>query len=74
MVRIEGKRAINKIGEKMVAVLDLQVSSVDKLPALGSTVAEYVVAEGSIAQIIQPWQFATLEEDGKWYADGEEIG
>lgn len=75
MVRIEKVREVLGFVDGITeAVLDLQVSTVEDLPSLGDTVKQYKVEGGSIAQIIQTGQIATLDDDGSWYADGEEIG
>lgn len=58
---------------EMLAVADLQVSTAGELPTLGDTVNGARVQAGSIAQIIQTGQWATLDENGKWYADGSEV-
>lgn len=74
MVRIEKVREVLGFADGItVAVLDLQVSTVSELPGLGDTAERYKIAGGSIAQIIQTGQIATLDDDGNWYADGEEV-
>lgn len=74
MVRIENVRDRRYSTDgAMFAVADLQVSTAAELPALGDTVGGAQVQAGSIAQIIQTGQWATLDEDGKWYAGGEEV-
>ena len=59
MVRIENERAKN--------VLDLQVSTVGELPAIGSVIGKKTVGAGSVAQVIQAGSFYTLDESGTWY-------
>lgn len=76
MMRIENirDRRYSTDGE-MFAVVDLQVSTAAELPALGDTVDGAQVQAGSIAQIIQTGQWATLDEDGTWYdSDGNAMG
>ena len=52
---------------------ELQCSTASDLPALHDQLDGVVICEGTIAQIIQSGQFATLDDDGKWYADGSEV-
>ena len=52
---------------------ELQWSTASDLPALHDQFDGVVICEGTIAQIIQSGQFATLDDDGKWYADGSEV-
>lgn len=74
MVRIEKVREVLGFVDGITeAVLDLQVSTVAELPNLGDTSEQYKIAGGSIAQIIQTGQIATLDDDGNWYAEGEEV-
>ena len=73
MKRIERKRGIDSVGN---TVIDLQVSIESDLPTLGGKLDandNMTVGAGSIAQIIQTGVFATLDDDGKWYANGEEV-
>ena len=71
MVRIERVRWNDGAGR---AVLDLQVSTSAELPNKGSTIGyRMTVCAGSIAQIIQTGVYATLDDDGNWYADGSEV-
>ena len=57
------------------AVMDLQVSAVSDLPALGDTLFNLIVAAGSIAQVVQTGKFYTLDETGTWYdGDGNAAG
>lgn len=68
-IRVEKPREIKGLlNGKIIAVLDLQVSTAEDLPAIGDVVENYIVAAGSIAQIIESGQWATLNDDGKWYA------
>lgn len=71
-IRVEKPREVLGYQEgKIVAVLDLQVETAADLPELGSEAENYIVAAGTIAQIVQTGGFATLDNDGKWYnADG----
>lgn len=52
---------------------EIQCSTASDLPALHDQLDGVVICEGTIAQIIQSGQFATLDDDGKWYADGSEV-
>lgn len=71
MVRVENVR---QDITRDIKVVDLQVSTADELPALGSDVDGIVIAAGSIAQIIQTGEWATLDEDGSWYDEsGNEV-
>lgn len=71
MREIEGVRRINMDGS---AVLDIQVSEASDLPALGDTFYSFVVASGTIAQIVKRGVYATLNDDGKYYdEDGTEV-
>lgn len=71
MLRIEKKRFSDGAGN---AVVDIQVSTAAELPTKGETIGFSIkVKAGSIAQVIQTGVFATLDEDGKWYADGSEV-
>lgn len=74
MVRVENVRTVDASGN---AVLDLQVSTVAELPALGGYLpnsARYKVAAGTIAQVIQTGEWATLDTDGNWYnSDGSGV-
>ena len=70
MVRIERERASDGAGR---AVLDLQVSTVAELPAIGSKIGfRYIISAGSVAQIIQTGAFYTLDENGTWYDENGE--
>lgn len=65
MVRVERERANDGAGR---AVLDLQVSTVSELPALGQTIGfRLKLSAGSVAQVIQTGAFYTLDENGTWY-------
>jgi hypothetical protein len=68
MLTVENARQI--IGYqsgRAVAKLNLQASTASDLPELGSVVEEYIVAAGSIAQIIRAAEIRTLDSDGTWY-------
>ncbi len=69
MVRIESVRERRPYG----CVCDLQVSTVAELPAKNSSVAGTVILAGSVAYIIQTGDWCTLDDDGKWYSNGEEV-
>lgn len=71
MVRVEN---IRQDITRDIKVVDLQVSAADELPALGSDVDGIIIAAGSIAQIIQTGEWATLDSDGSWYDEsGNEV-
>ena len=73
MKRIERKRGIDNDGN---TILDLQVSKVSDLPTLGGkldTNDTITVGAGSCAEIVQDGKVATLDDDGKWYANGAEV-
>lgn len=74
MVRLEGIRksedsdtAYSLSGHAPAAVVDLQVSTVAELPAIGDTSLGVKIAAGSIAQCIQTGKFYTLDDGGTWY-------
>lgn len=70
MIRVENVREVDMNGK---AVLDLQVSTVSELPthnALLPGSSRYVVAAGSIAQVVQTGAWYTLDENGNWYFSG----
>ena len=78
MKRIENVRAYANLDDKpfQKAVLDLQVSTVTELLAIGigDAVETFRIQPGSIAQVIQAGTWGTLDADGKWYdPDGTEI-
>ena len=57
---------------KIIAVLDLQVSTAADLPSLGDVVENYIIEAGSCAQIVRASSptFVTLDgDDGNWYPD-----
>lgn len=71
-ITIENPRAIiDYKGGKPVAKLDLQVATAEDLPEIGDEVEGYIVAAGSIAQIIQADSptFVTLDANGTWYPE-----
>lgn len=70
MVNIENVRRINP---DRSAVLDLQVSTTDDLPVIGSTCGGFVIAAGTIAQVIQVGKFYTLDDDDNWYDEDGEV-
>ena len=78
MVRLEGTRAYAALTDKpfQKAVLDLQVSTVTELLAIGidDAVETFLIQPGSIAQVIQAGTWGTLDANNKWYdPDGTEI-
>ncbi len=67
---IENVRRVNLDGS---AVLDLQVSGVSDIPEMMSTFNSFIIAPGSICQVVKIGKFYTLDEDGKWYdSEGNE--
>lgn len=73
MLRIEKVRFNDGAGN---AVVDIQVSTAQELPAMGETIGYSMkVKAGSIAQVIQSGAFYTLDDDGTWYdSDGNAAG
>jgi hypothetical protein len=73
MLRIEKVRFNDGAGN---AVVDIQVSTAQELPAKGETIGYSMkVKAGSIAQVIQSGAFYTLDDDGTWYdSDGNAAG
>lgn len=74
MLRIERIRTevYNNNGTRDV-ICDMQVSTAAELPAKDEQQDSIIYKPGCIAQIIESGQWATLDDDGKWYADGEEV-
>lgn len=75
MRRIERIRTevYNSNGTRDV-ICDMQVSTAAELPAKDERQDSIIYKPGCIAQIIESGQWATLDEDGKWYdADGEKV-
>ena len=73
-IRIEGKpREVQGYQDgKTIAVLDLQVATAADLPELGGVVENYIVAAGTIAQIVEADEptYVTLSGDsGKWHPE-----
>lgn len=73
-IRIEGKpREVQGYQDgKTIAVLDLQVATAADLPELGGVVENYIVAAGSIAQIVEADEptYVTLSGDSEeWWPD-----
>ncbi len=62
---------IRNEGDKIVGALDLKVSTIGELPHIGDEVDNYIVAEGTNAQIIQADKltFVTLDENDTWYPE-----
>ena len=52
---------------KAHAKLDLQVSTIEELPAIDEEVEGIGTDPGSIAQLIQTGDWVTLDADGDWY-------
>lgn len=77
-IRVEKPREILGFQDgKTVAVLDLQVATAADLPELGEEVENYIVAAGSIAQIVEADTFVTLSGgSGNWHPSqsGEDEG
>lgn len=75
MRRIERIRTevYNSNGTRDV-ICDMQVSTAAELPAKDEQQDSIIYKPGCIAQIIKSGQWATLDDDGKWYdTDGEEV-
>lgn len=73
-IRVEGKpREVQGYQDgKTIAVLDLQVATAADLPDLGGVVENYIVAAGSIAQIVEADEptYVTLSGDSEeWWPD-----
>ena len=65
MLRVERTRSEDSKGN---VVVDLQVSTVEELPALGGQIGlRQFVGAGSVAQVIQTGAFFTLDSNGTWY-------
>lgn len=64
----------NKIRIGDSAIMDIQVSTVDELPAINEAidgVTTEKVSAGSTAQVVRTGVWYTLDEDGTWYdSDG----
>lgn len=75
MVRIESVRKTYANANGLpTCVCDLQVSTEAELPDIGDEVLGVIIAPGTIAQIIQTGEYATLDDDGSWYDNsGNEI-
>lgn len=72
--RVEGnpREIIGWKDGKAVAVVDLQVSTAADLPAEFGAVGNFLVAAGSMAQIVQANAMVTLDgSDGNWYPSQE---
>ncbi|MBR3267906.1 MAG: hypothetical protein IKI58_04150 [Oscillospiraceae bacterium] len=72
MVQITQKPTMIKyVDDKLVAILDLQVSTVSELPSLGDVIDGYAVGIGSHAEIIQADSptIVTIDEDDTWYPE-----
>lgn len=72
--RIEGNprevKGIDHETGKIIAVVDMQVGTAADLPELGEEVENYIVAAGSIAQIVEADTFVTLSGDSEeWWPD-----
>lgn len=61
-------------GGRIVAKLDIQVETSADLPKLGDVVNGYIIAAGSIAQVVQEGCFKTLSGTDVWFASGESSG
>lgn len=59
---------------RVVAKLDIQVETSADLPKLGDAVSGYIIAAGSIAQVVQEGCFKTLSGTDVWFASGESSG
>lgn len=61
-----------------LAAADFVVSTVSDLPAkdgevTGTPYGTVKAQPGSHAEVVQAGLIATMDEDGKWYADGAEV-
>lgn len=73
-IRVEGKprEVLGYQDGKTIAVLDLQVATAEDLPEVGEEVETYIVAAGSIAQIVEADEptWVTLSGDSEtWWPD-----
>lgn len=73
-IRVEGKprEVLGYQDGKTVAVLDLQVATAADLPELGGVVENYIVAAGTIAQIVEADEptYVTLSGNSEtWWPD-----
>lgn len=73
-IRVEGKprEVLGYQDGKTIAVLDLQVATAADLPELGGVVENYIVAAGTIAQIVEADEptYVTLSGDSEeWWPD-----
>lgn len=55
------------------AKLDIQVSSYEDLPELGTLYEGFFIQAGSHAEITHTGEIAVLDADGSWYVGGTEI-
>lgn len=55
------------------AVLDLIVSTTAELPAMNAVVGGMTLDPASIAYVAQADKWCVLDDDGKWYCEGEEV-
>lgn len=74
MLRIERIRTevYNHDGTRDV-VCDMSVSTAAELPAMNEQQDNIIYKPDCYAYIIRTGQQATLDDDGKWYAGGEEV-
>lgn len=64
-------QTISASGPHPIVKAELQCSTVPDLPAMYELVEGAIIAPGSIAELIQPGKFVTLDDNGKWYkSDG----
>lgn len=72
-IRVEKPREVKGfLNGKIIAVLDLQVATAADLPEIGSEVENYIVAAGSVAQIVEADEltFVTLSGGSEtWWPD-----
>lgn len=64
-------QTISASGPHPIVKAELQCSTVAELPAMYELVDGAIIGPGSIAELIQPGGFVTLDDNGKWYlSDG----
>ena len=64
-------KTISASGPHPIVKAELQCSTVAELPAMYELVDGAIIGPGSIAELIQPGGFVTLDDNGKWYlSDG----
>ncbi len=68
MQRIENVRSSTFTSDgSYLAVLDIQVSAMSDLPALGGIFCGAVVQAGTMAHVVRKGVMLTIDDDGTWY-------